>query len=98
MDVLQNKRAGYGEEIVSTLSAQLTAEYGRGFGRRNLFRMMQSAEYFPDEQIVSALSAQLSRSTRRPRFVGKLSGLRRTDTRIGKRRAESPCRMGDQVF
>ena len=58
-DVLHEKRAEYGEEIVSTLSAQLTMEYGRGFGRRNLFRMMQFAEFFPDERIVSALSAQL---------------------------------------
>jgi predicted nuclease of restriction endonuclease-like (RecB) superfamily len=58
-DVLHEQRAGYGEEIVSTLSAQLTAEYGRGFGRRNIFRMMQFAECFPDERIVSALSAQL---------------------------------------
>jgi hypothetical protein len=59
-DVLQNERAEYGAEIVSTLSQQLTQEYGRGFGRRNLFRMMQMSEYFPDVEIVSALSTQLS--------------------------------------
>ena len=35
-DVLQNERAEYGKEIVATLSQELTAEYGRGFGRRNL--------------------------------------------------------------
>jgi predicted nuclease of restriction endonuclease-like (RecB) superfamily len=58
-DVLQEKRAGYGEQIVLTLATQLTTEYGRGFGRRSLFRMMQFAEYFPDERIVSALSTQL---------------------------------------
>ena len=58
-DVLNNERAGYGQEIVQTLSEQLTAEFGRGFGRRNLFRMMQLFDYFPDDQIVSALSAQL---------------------------------------
>ncbi len=28
-DVLNEQRAGYGDEIVSTLSKQLTAEYGR---------------------------------------------------------------------
>ena len=59
-DVLQNQRAGYGEEIVSTLSAQLTAEYGRGFDRRNLFHMIRFTEVFPDEQIVNALRSQLS--------------------------------------
>ena len=58
-DVLQEQRAGYGEQIVATLSRQLTAEYGRGFARRSLFRMIQFAELFPDERIVSALSAQL---------------------------------------
>ncbi len=56
---MHEQRAEYGEQIVSTLSKQLTVEYGRGFGRRNLFRMMQFAEFFPDQQIVSALSAQL---------------------------------------
>lgn len=30
-DVLQEKRADYGKRIVETLSARLTAEYGRGF-------------------------------------------------------------------
>ncbi len=59
-DVLHEQRASYGEEIVQTLSAQLTAEFGRGFGRRNLFQMVRFAEVFPDEQIVSTLSAQLS--------------------------------------
>jgi hypothetical protein len=39
-DVLKETRAEYGDEIVSTLSRQLTGEYARGFGRRNLFRMM----------------------------------------------------------
>jgi predicted nuclease of restriction endonuclease-like (RecB) superfamily len=59
-DVLGNERAEYGLEIVQTLSAQLTAEYGQGFGRRSLFRMLRFAEYFEEEQIVSALSTQLS--------------------------------------
>ena len=58
-DILQEKRAGYGEQIVDSLSTQLSAEYGRGFGRRSLFRMIQLAGSFPDERIVSALSAQL---------------------------------------
>jgi predicted nuclease of restriction endonuclease-like (RecB) superfamily len=59
-DILREQRAEYGEQIVQTLSAQLSAEYGRGFGRRNLFRMIQFAESFLDDQIVSALSTQLS--------------------------------------
>jgi predicted nuclease of restriction endonuclease-like (RecB) superfamily len=59
-DVLHEERAGYGEEIVATLSRQLTAEYGNGFTRSSLSRMMRFAEVFPDEQIVAALSQQLS--------------------------------------
>jgi hypothetical protein len=59
-DVLQNQRASYGEEIVYALSRQLTAEYGRGFTRANLFHMMRFADVFPDEQIVNALRSQLS--------------------------------------
>lgn len=54
-DILKGQRAEYGERIVSALSAQLEAEFGRGFGRRNLFRMIRFAEVFPDRQIVSAL-------------------------------------------
>jgi hypothetical protein len=59
-DVLQEKRAEYGERIVSALSAQLTAEYGRGYDRRNLYHMIRFAEVFPDEAIVNALRTQLS--------------------------------------
>jgi hypothetical protein len=58
-DVLQEKRADYGDQIVYALSSQLTMDYGRGFGRRSLFRMIQFADAFPDVQIVSALSTQL---------------------------------------
>lgn len=58
-EVLREKRAEYGEEIVPTLSAQLTPDFGDGFSKRNLFRMMQFAEAFPDEQIVVALSREL---------------------------------------
>jgi len=59
-DILKEKRADYGEQIVATLSRQLTAEYGRGFTRTNLFYMVQFAEAFPDQRIVHALSGQLS--------------------------------------
>ena len=48
-DVLGNKRAGYGREIVQTLSAQLTQEYGKGFKEESLRRMLQFVEVFTDE-------------------------------------------------
>jgi len=59
-DILKEERAEYGQKIVHALSAQLTEEYGKGFGKRNLFNMIRFAEVFPDQQIVHALSAQLS--------------------------------------
>ena len=59
-DILQNKRADYGKQIVPTLSAQLTAKYGKNFATRNLRRMMQFAEQFVDFEIMSPLATQLS--------------------------------------
>jgi hypothetical protein len=58
-DILKEKRAEYGEEIVSTLSRQLAAEYGNGYSRQNLFRMLRLADVFPQQEIVVALSRQL---------------------------------------
>jgi len=58
-DLLDNKRAPYGEKIVTALGTQLTAEYGRGFQARNLFRMTRFFDVYPDQQIVTALSTQL---------------------------------------
>jgi hypothetical protein len=58
-DVLKEKRAGYGEKIVLTLSAKLGSEFGTGFAEENLRRMVQFAETFPEEQIVVTLSRQL---------------------------------------
>jgi predicted nuclease of restriction endonuclease-like (RecB) superfamily len=57
---LAGQRAEYGQEIVPTLSAQLVRDYGRSFTEKNLRRMVQFAEVFPDEQIVVTLSRQLS--------------------------------------
>ena len=59
-DILRQERAAYGEEIVSTLSRQLQAEFGNGFSRPNLFRMVRFAEAFPTPEIVSTLSRQMS--------------------------------------
>jgi len=58
-DILKEKRAGYGEQIVSALSAQLEQEFGRGFGEKNLRRMIQFAEAYPDREIVVSLLRQL---------------------------------------
>ncbi len=59
-DILDSKRAAYGAEIVSTLSRQLSAEFGSGYSRPNPFRMIKFAEFFADGEFVSTLSRQLS--------------------------------------
>ena len=58
-DILKEKRAEYGAEIVATLSRQLEAEFGRGFTEKNIRRMVQFAVAFPDERIVATLRRQL---------------------------------------
>ena len=59
-EVLQGERAAYGEQIVATLAEQLTTDYGRSFGPKNLRHMMRFAEVFPEENIVYALGRHLS--------------------------------------
>lgn len=59
-DIVGRHRAAYGEEILQTLSEELTAEYGRGFSRANLSNMTRFAAAFPDAEIVQTLSAHLS--------------------------------------
>lgn len=58
-EVLKIERADYGMQICSTVSNKLTAEFGSGFSRSNLTRMLNFAELFPDAEIVSTLSRQL---------------------------------------
>jgi predicted nuclease of restriction endonuclease-like (RecB) superfamily len=59
-DILHNKRADYGKQIVVSLSRQLTEKYGRSFEEKNLRRMLQFAEQFTDKEIIVSLSRQLS--------------------------------------
>ncbi|TMQ74800.1 DUF1016 N-terminal domain-containing protein [Candidatus Accumulibacter phosphatis] len=59
-EVLGSERATYGEQIVSALSRQLEADYGRGFSAKNLRHMLRFAESFPSADIVSAVRRQLS--------------------------------------
>ena len=59
-EVLGSERAAYGEQIVVSLGRQLVERYGRSYEEKNLRRMIQFAEQFPDEQIVVSLGRQLS--------------------------------------
>jgi len=75
--ILQNKRADYGKEIVSTLSTQLKTQFGKNFEERNLRRMIQFSEQFPDIEMIVPLSQQLSWS----HFV-ELLPLKKSEARL----------------
>jgi hypothetical protein len=66
-EVLSNKRAEYGKQIVSTVSGKLAAEFGSGFSHPNMIKMLAFAERFPDSVIWLTLSTKLSWS--RPFFA-----------------------------
>lgn len=59
-EVLGGERASYGAQLLEQLGKQLASEFGRGFESRNLRRMVKFAQAFPDAEIVSTLSTQLS--------------------------------------
>lgn len=55
-EVLKDKRAEYGEQVVKHLSKQLTDKYGKGFSRNNLYRNVSFYKSHPD--IFHALSGK----------------------------------------
>ena len=60
-EVLDNQRAEYGKQIVSTVARQLQELYGtRGFDEKSIRRMMLFYITFPNMQIVAPLVQQLS--------------------------------------
>lgn len=59
-EILKGERAAYGEQIVATLSEQLTNEYGKGFSRPALSRMCLFNTHFQDPLICATLSDKLS--------------------------------------
>ena len=53
-------RAKYGDQLINRVGDQLVNEFGRGFEAKNLRRMVQFAQTFPQPEIVATLSRQLS--------------------------------------
>jgi len=97
---LQYKRAEYGKQIVVTLSRELVAKFGKNYEEKNLRRMIQFAEKYPNVENVVTLSRHLSWShfiTLIPlkeqnvrEFYGKLAygnlfGVRELREQIGKK-------------
>jgi hypothetical protein len=66
-----------GEQIVVTLSRQLAAEFGNGYSRPNLLRMIRFAELFADYATASRANVRNSRegsgcSSRQVMLTGRL--------------------------
>jgi predicted nuclease of restriction endonuclease-like (RecB) superfamily len=97
--ILQEKRAKYGERVVTAIAARLEVEFGRGFGEKNLRRMIQFAEKFPEEQILAALLRQLGwthftlllpiKDFLRREFYAEMCRIERWNTRTLQRKIQS---------
>lgn len=75
-EVLKDKRAEYGEQVVKNLSKQLTIKYGTGFSRNNLYRFIAFYKSFPEIfHAVSAESEIVPSLTGQSEKVPSLTGL-----------------------
>lgn len=59
-EMLNNKRAEYGEQTIVQVAKELTILYGSGFDRANISRMIKFSRLYPEQQICVTLSQQLS--------------------------------------
>lgn len=59
-NVLEGDKAEYGKSVIEEISIRLTQEYGSGYNKSSLFRMIQFYQEFPDIEKVATLSQQLS--------------------------------------
>lgn len=58
-DILFNKRAEYGKEIVRSLSIRLNQRYGKGWGYKTLQHCIRAAYTFSEDEIAYATRRQL---------------------------------------
>ena len=59
-DVLYNRRADYGKQVVKNLSLRLTERYGKGWSEKTLRHCLRAAETFSEADIVSAVQRQFN--------------------------------------
>lgn len=59
-EILGGKRADYGKRVIEDLATQLTAEFGKGWGPRQLRYCVRFVETFGEFAIVNALCSKLS--------------------------------------
>ena len=93
-EVLKDKRAEYGEQVVKTLAIELIEKYGKGFSRNNLYRFVAFFKSFPD--FFSALSEQseiVPSLTGQSEKVPSLTGLLEISDIYGKLKPIRPLRL-----
>ncbi|MDR1348213.1 MAG: PDDEXK nuclease domain-containing protein [Prevotellaceae bacterium] len=59
-DVLYNKRAEYGKQVIKNLAVALVEKYGKGWGYEKLKHCVRSAYLFSEDEIRYAVSTQLN--------------------------------------
>lgn len=59
-EILKSERAEYGKNLINLVAQHLSSEFGKGFTRFSLSRMISFYECFLDSQIVATLSQQLT--------------------------------------
>ena len=59
-EILLEARAEYGKRIIFSLAQELQFQYGSSFSEKNIRRMMQFAQVFPEKEIVVSLIRKLS--------------------------------------
>jgi predicted nuclease of restriction endonuclease-like (RecB) superfamily len=57
---LNNERADYGKQVIKQVAVDLSQEFGKGFNEKSLRKMVQFYLTYPEQNIVSTLSRQLS--------------------------------------
>jgi hypothetical protein len=62
-DILGQERAEYGKKIIATVSQQLTHEYGKGFSREALSRMVQFTDKYSNFQTFVRYTINISEAS-----------------------------------
>ena len=65
-EVLKNKRAEYGEQVVKNLSAALVKKYGKGFQLANLYHFIAFYNFFPNFFYAASRKSEYAHARRTP--------------------------------
>lgn len=98
-EVLKDKRAEYGEQVVKVLAKELTAKYGRGFSMRNLYNFISFYQNHPNifhavsgisDNILQSLTAK-SQNDDQSNILQSLTA--KSDNIVNALRAQYPIRL-----